>query len=67
VSSAAIILYVASQRVLVVFVVVYSDGFCGGGQSLIWTVEPRKERMKEEFVIMGVPTRVYPKVSGLSR
>jgi hypothetical protein len=24
-----------------------SAGFCGGGQSLSWAVEPRKERKKE--------------------
>jgi hypothetical protein len=25
-----------------------SAGFCGGGQGLSWTVEPRKEGRKEE-------------------
>jgi hypothetical protein len=29
-----------------------SAGFCGGGQGLIWAVEPRKEERKKEIQVL---------------
>jgi hypothetical protein len=48
-----------------------SAGFCGGGQGLSWTVEPRKEEeyipkkcdVTESYSTTGVP-EMFPTVAG---